>query len=607
MGRKHGESKIRRLSLYQKTAFLAIVAGLVPMFILTSFISKIMLTEYYTAMNEQYNKANSYVLSGIDTLLESYNTVLKLPYYYTMPGTGVTTSYSFDNFRIMVSGENYPEEEREKRRTNEMNIFLQYMASVDSNIYAMHFIGVDDSDNKLVFHYSPYSTYYRNSVDYERVVCYEDIDLTNNKLIVIPSHSYEYYANGPEKVVTLARNYFDLRGGVGSRIYVGTLFMDVDSETVSSIIKSSRFEKDELIYITDSDGCCIYTNDENNAGLNVGTLISNYESDNNKLVIKNSSDSYGIHVTVIMDTSDAFGNISKLQRLMYIILLGSITLILVGSLYFSRKMTSPIRKMMVEMEKIETGNFDIELEVNTNDEVGVLAERFNQMSEALKQYINQSYLSKIRQTEAELTALKSQIYPHFLYNTLEIIRMTALDEGNENVPEMIEALSEQIHYLIGPVEDRVPLEREISIVKKYVYLLNCRINGKIQLDVNAPHEKEIIVPRLILQPVVENAYVHGIKGKEGTGNIMIMVTTTEDILEISVMDNGAGMDKKTLEGIENLLMSDKPGIKNKDNWQSIGLKNVHDRIQYLYGEEYGIDITSTPDVGTIVKIVMPNK
>ncbi len=215
-------------------------------------------------------------------------------------------------------------------------------------------------------------------------------------------------------------------------------------------------------------------------------------------------------------------------------------------------------------------------------------------------------MAQIKQNEAELTALKSQIYPHFLYNTLEIIRMTALEEeGREKVPEMIEALSGQIHYLIGPMQDMVPLEKEIDIVRKYIYLLNCRIGSKVQLLVEAKSGLKAQVPKLILQPIVENAYVHGIKPKKGNGCIMIETAVSEERFEISVMDNGIGMDREATQKIMGLFESDAPGIKNEYNWQSIGLKNVHDRIRYLYGEEYGIQITSTAAVGTIVRILLP--
>ena len=127
----------------------------------------------------------------------------------------------------------------------------------------------------------------------------------------------------------------------------------------------------------------------------------------------------------------------------------------------------------------------------------------------------------------------------------------------------------------------------------------------ILLSIQAPGSAHIQVPKLILQPIVENAYVHGIKPKNGRGSILIETTRLGERLEISVMDNGAGMDETALKRLEDLLAGQEPGIKNEYNWQSIGLKNVHDRIRFLYGEEYGIRITSTAGVGTIVSVLLP--
>lgn len=182
-----------------------------------------------------------------------------------------------------------------------------------------------------------------------------------------------------------------------------------------------------------------------------------------------------------MDTKTAFSNLRTLRNLMYFILGVSILALVASSVLFSKRLVKPIRAMMEQMGQVETGNFDIQLPVRSADEIGILSARFNQMSEALKKYINKSYVAQIRQTEAELTALKSQIYPHFLYNTLEIIRMTAVENDDNKVSEMIEALSVQIHYLIGRAQDMVPIEKEIEIIQKYVYLLNCRITCKVQI------------------------------------------------------------------------------------------------------------------------------
>ena len=346
-------------------------------------------------------------------------------------------------------------------------------------------------------------------------------------------------------------------------------------------------------------------------GRNIKEELEGIRDTDRQLVLHSQKNGYGLHVMAVLDTAVAFGGIRSVQRMMYVFLAAACLVLLCGSLFFSRKLTRPIRNMMEKMSEVESGNFDIQLPVESRDEIGILSERFNQMSSALKAYINQSYVAAIKQTEAELTALKSQIYPHFLYNTLEIIRMTALENEDVRVSEMIEALSQQIHYLIGPVQDMVSLEKELDIIRKYVYLLNCRIDGKVQLMTEAPGAGRLFVPKLILQPIVENAYVHGIKPKKGVGSIMVeaAVNDREDgekrILEITVMDNGVGMDQAALDQIQELLVGDEPGIKNEYNWQSIGMKNVHDRIRLLYGEEYGIRVTSTVGVGTMVRLLMP--
>ena len=369
-----------------------------------------------------------------------------------------------------------------------------------------------------------------------------------------------------------------------------------------------EFTGNEVIYVVNEDNDCFYSNAEELIGQNIGETLQALEAQEDRFVIRTKGNHYGLSVVVSLDTGTAFGDIRRMQQTMYVFVGTSVLALFVGSFYFSKRLTRPIHEMMEQMSMVETGNFDIELPIRSRDEIGVLSERFNQMSSALKTYINQSYVAQIKQNEAELTALKSQIYPHFLYNTLEIIRMTALeDEGGKQVPEMIEALSGQIHYLIGPMQDMVPLEKEIDHINKYVYLLNCRIGSKIQLLVNAQGGLKVQVPKLILQPIVENAYVHGIKPKKGKGRIMVETAVQGEQFEISVMDNGIGMDEEALAKITKLFESDDPGIKNEYNWQSIGLKNVHDRIRFLYGEAYGIRITSTQAVGTMVRILLPLK
>lgn len=533
------------LSLYQRFALLMILAGILPMLILSTFIANHMVENYRIAIEDEYRQATGYISNSLQTLLGSYNTILKLPYSYDMPTGEISASQSFDNFRQMLNRENGSGQVSSSLE-DDMNVFLKYVANVDSNIYAVHFVGRNSSDHFLDFHYSNYSTYFRGNAQ----------------------------------------------------------FLDIRIQPFSALVQTAHLHQNGSIYIVNGDGECFYTPESEYIGQDISALFKEPDGDPNSMIVTAFVEPYNLQVVEILDTHTAFEQIWTLQRMMYVILLVSALLILSGSVYFSRRLVNPIHEMIRQMGAIEHGNFDIQLQVQSEDEIGILSRRFNQMSQELKTYINQSYLAKIRQTEAELTALRSQIYPHFLYNTLEVIRMTAQEEGNAAVPEMIEALSEQIHYLIGPVQELVPLEKEFDIVSRYVYLLNCRVRQQIQLTTRTPEEKGIAVPRLILQPIVENAYVHGIKGMEN-GSIHIEAEIAGDTLEITVMDNGVGISSASMQQLRELLDGDAPGIRNQNDWQSIGLKNVHDRLRFLFGEEYGADITSTPGVGTMIRLTMP--
>lgn len=601
------EKKKKKLNLYEKFVLVMIALGLFPMLILSTFILNSMLASHKESLRANYEQAAIHISSSVENMLTVYDNASKLAYQYhngsAGAGTGIISDY--DNLRQILAGENYEPDGLEEQRAQDMAQFLKNVESVDGYIYAAHFLARNQETGDLSFHFSLRNTFFKDEERFIETMGYGQWDRTTKKLVLIPTHETDYFNGLNQTVFTVARNYFDLRGVIGQEKYVGTLFVDVDIEKLKLIFKRMHLDSAQDFYLVNDAGDCFFSTVTACIGQNLVQQGLMPQASEETLVITADENDYGLKVIVAVDTKAAFGRIASLRMTMYVFLAACGAALLLASVFFSRKLTQPIHSMMEQMSQVESGNFDIELPVKSQDEIGILSERFNRMSQELKNYINQSYVAQIKQNEAELTALKSQIYPHFLYNTLEIIRMTALDNGDEQVSRMIEALSEQIHYLIGQVQDMVPLEKEVDIIEKYVYLLNCRISGKVMLSVSAPGSAHICVPRLILQPIVENAYVHGIKPKNGRGSIMIEAVKAEERLEISVMDNGVGMDRAALTRLEELLVSDEPGIKNEYNWQSIGLKNVHDRIRFLYGESYGIRVTSTAGVGTMVQVLLP--
>lgn len=602
-----GKRRKIKLNMYQKFAVAIAALGLFPMLIFSAVIVNIMLENYRKSLQANYEQAAIHVSSSVENMLSVYNNASKMVYQYKFGAEGGVqdSSSDYDNLRQVLTGEGYEPEQAESQREREMRLFLDNVENVDGYVYAVHFLADSEETGQLSFHYSLRNTFFQDEALFTDSVGYGDWDRESRMLQLIPTHETDYYHGYSGTVFTVARNYFDLRGPIGREKYVGTLFLDVDIEKLRLIFKKMHFDSAQSIYLVNKEGDCFFSTRSECIGKNLTGEGLMPLASKDMLVISADENEYGLKVIMAIETRQAYKRIYSIQITMYLFLAACCAALLCASLYFSKKLTRPIHNMMEQMRQVENGHFDIELPVESQDEIGILSERFNQMSKELKNYINQSYVARIRRNEAELTALRSQIYPHFLYNTLEIIRMSALENGDMQVSQMIEALSQQMHYLIGPIQDMVSLEKEVDIIRKYIYLLNCRIDGKITLEVSTPGSGHILVPRLILQPLVENAYVHGIKPGNGKGNIMIEAVRNGGRLEISVMDNGVGMNAEELSRLKELLAGDEPGIKNEYNWQSIGLKNVHDRIRYLYGKEYGVQVTSTAGIGTIMQVFLP--
>lgn len=600
----------KELNLYQKFCLVIILLGLFPMLFLSTVIMNRMFKEYGSSLRGNYEQAAAYVNVSVGDMLETYNGIVKMPYYYNYSSEGqFEFNYmSFDNLRQIIYGIGVEPEKVEETRRNNMRVFLSNVQAVDSSITGTHFIAEDLAGNILPFHKS--RTGLQNPNDetvFNDRMGFPSMYKNSKNVMLIPSHRNDYFPMHNDLVFSVARNYFDLTGVVGNYKYVGTLFIDVDVSRLEEAFRNISLNPRDHVYICDRENNCYYSNDRELIGKNLSEQKGLFKDTEEEFLVDTDYNAYGLKVIITMRTETAYQKLRQMQHMMYFFLAACLAALLLGSVWFSKRLTRPIRSMMDRMSEIETGNFKVELPVTSKDEIGVLSQRFNQMSRELESYINQSYVAHMKQAEAEMTALKSQIYPHFLYNTLEVIRMTALEKDDDVVSEMIEALSIQIRYMIGPMQDMVPLEQEVDIIRKYVYLLSCRIKGKVRLTVELNGLGGMRVPKLILQPIVENAYVHGLKPGEGSGNIQVSAEHAEGQLEISVMDNGVGMDEEALKRLRILLKGNEPGIKNEHNWQSIGLKNVHDRIRYLYGEGYGIEVTSTRSVGTMVRIVMPWK
>lgn len=272
-----------------------------------------------------------------------------------------------------------------------------------------------------------------------------------------------------------------------------------------------------------------------------------------------------------------------------------------------------IKKVYEYLLKIERYILNVTKEgdqSDSNEEVEELLEPFGDLFiESIRRPLEREYAALICKKQAEVNALQSQINPHFLYNTLDSIRGHAVMEHADGVSEMIEALANFIRYNIGRSGNMVTLADEINNIDTYIKIQHFRFGDRFDAvkEFEGDNYQEILIPKLTLQPIVENAIFHGIERSERKGIITIRITITDKRILLCVSDNGLGMSKEKLKELNDKLSSPLQLKETNEAGTShgIAIKNVSDRIKLCFGEEYGLVIYSAPNFGTDVEIRMP--
>lgn len=265
---------------------------------------------------------------------------------------------------------------------------------------------------------------------------------------------------------------------------------------------------------------------------------------------------------------------------------------------FSRRLTSSLSKLVRQIGNTPKHDFDRYVSVTGTYETRQIGHAFNSMLDELHEYVEKLMLTQKQKRNAELATLQQQINPHFLYNTLTSIKFMVQQGGKEDAANTINSLISLLQNTVGNVSEAVTIEQEIETLKNYVFINQKRYGNRIKVNYFiAPDCKNYNVPKLILQPFVENAFFHAFNQIAG-GSINVMIWHENDTVICEVMDNGDGMDV-TPKG----HFPEKK--QKKQQFSGIGIRNVHERIQLLYGEAYGIEITSKINEGTKVRILLP--
>ncbi|WP_243154873.1 sensor histidine kinase [Clostridium thermarum] len=293
-----------------------------------------------------------------------------------------------------------------------------------------------------------------------------------------------------------------------------------------------------------------------------------------------------------------------------LVLCGVLTAAVIAIIFFYYKFTVLPFRNATKIIKLFNSGYDI-------DGIFNISYHFSKdMKYALRkiqELIDRNHAIKVSEKQAEYLALQNQINPHFLYNTLEAIRGEALSSGMSSIADMTETLATFFRYSISNVETLVTVEDEIRNLDNYFVIQQYRFGDKLNLSIQYDEDDiynvlEYNIPKLILQPIVENAIYHGLECKVGKGTVKVNIETTQSRLIINIIDDGVGIEEKNLEKLNNRLhasASSEDEIKDRRGKGGIALVNVNNRIKLLFGEQYGITVSSITNIGTDVEITLP--
>lgn len=272
-----------------------------------------------------------------------------------------------------------------------------------------------------------------------------------------------------------------------------------------------------------------------------------------------------------------------------------------------RKMYDPIAKVERILHGVIEGETDFTFDATKkNDPFSPIFSDLHTLFENMRTLTLRESNAQVMKKQAELDALQSQINPHFLYNTLEAIRGQAIEYGLQDIEMMTRSLSKLFRYSISNHNTLVTLKEELENVDNYLYIQHLRFNNKFIKISNVEEDAlDFLVPKLIIQPIVENAIYHGLEMKIGQGRITISAYITQTRLIINIQDDGLGISEEDLRALNTTLAKGSTKINPHIKGSSIGLKNVNARIRLTFGEEYGVSVYSTKDVGTDVQLKLP--
>ncbi|MCE5170124.1 sensor histidine kinase [Paenibacillus profundus] len=398
---------------------------------------------------------------------------------------------------------------------------------------------------------------------------------------------------------------------VGRRL--GMVQVNIDLNYVRQLLNQQRIGTRDSFYLLNEEGLVLTSTVDDNV---YSKLPDNFEfpdqayGDHGYYTVAMDKERYLITYAGIAKTGWRIAHAVPLKemleenavitKIMLIAMIASLVVCVVTAILFSKRIIRPIQHLRSLMLRMERGQFQGRVQVQSNDEIAQLGRSFNRMNERLHELVNQVYEAELRKKEAELKAFQAQINPHFLYNTLDTIYWMSRMEKAYETAQLVEALSKLFRLSLNSGQELTTVRDEVNHLKNYMIIQQKRYEDMIDFHLETDNEDTLNgrTVKLILQPFVENAIVHGIEKLGEPGCIRVDVFRQEDKLIYRISDTGTGVDVAEMERLMH-----ESGANNR----GFAIKNVNDRIQLYFGDDCGVTFKNNEAGGTIVEIIQPWK
>jgi two-component system sensor histidine kinase YesM len=390
----------------------------------------------------------------------------------------------------------------------------------------------------------------------------------------------------------------------------GVVLIDMKLEVVQDIFKDMKVGQNGFLFIEDAAGGMVYApvnpvvyrvRGEWLRGSSVTTVREIKGADYQ--IIAQASQYTGWKTIGVFPLNEIMGQVSTIRYYSLIIAGVTVLVALIASLFFTGSIARPVIELRSLMKEAEEGNLAVRFEGGKEDEIGHLGKSFNTMIEEIQKLIDMVYREQQSKREAELRALHEQIKPHFLYNTLDTIQWMAQEHGAGDIVRVVGALTSLFRIGISRGREMISVREELEHVRSYMIIQKARYEDKFDFSLGVQEKLlPLMVVKLTLQPLVENAIYHGIKERRGPGAIRIDGLERDGMLVFRVSDNGVGMSAEKLADVRSQLITPLGESSQKGGY---GVSNVNERIQLSFGTRYGLRFESAPGQGTTVEMLHP--